>query len=480
VLPLIPILLVMAVLAADAGMVLDLPGPEPGTGLVVLLTLLPTILVVLVAGTWLWRIDRSIAQGRCRSLEGAHRVRTGATWLILFNYLAAMLLLGWLDVTRLISESWLILEALVAMGPAVLGLLALWWSWYPIERRLRDARMLRQVEVGLPGHAAPGRCSYVLAQLRINILLLLVPMLLIIGAVDWIEMGMEATGEGSASTWDGLFFGILAFVVSMGILVLTPLMAKSLLGLRPMPPGEVRDDMERICRRQSVRVRQIMLWRTGGMVVNAAVMGFIPRIRYLLLTDALLEQLPRRHVLAVMGHEVGHVRRRHMLTLFLSLFAIVAVAELAISGARELWPSFMAGDTAERDLLHLALGLLIVLPCFGWVSRRIERQADTFAVQDLSMHPDQTTEETTHGNRISPEAVDAMAGSLELIASLHGIQPRRRSWRHGAIAWRCNYLRTLVGRPCEGLGIDRTVRRILRLSVVVLLVAVVIQAGFLA
>ncbi|MEE3001667.1 MAG: hypothetical protein VX908_03110, partial [Planctomycetota bacterium] len=62
-LPLIPILLVMAVLAADAGMVLDLPGPEPGTGLVVLLTVLPTILVVLLAGAWLSRVDRNIARG---------------------------------------------------------------------------------------------------------------------------------------------------------------------------------------------------------------------------------------------------------------------------------------------------------------------------------------------------------------------------------------------------------------------------------
>ena len=478
-LQLIPILLVMAVLAADAGMVVDLPGPEPGIVQVVLLSVLPTILVVLFAWAWLWRIDRRIEQGRCRSLEGAHRVRAGATWLILFNYLGAMLFLGWLDVSRQLSASWLLLEAMVAMGPAILGLLAIWWSWYPIERRLRDARMLRQVDEGLPAHAAPGRGAYVLQQLRMNILLLLVPMLLIVCAVDWIETGAEEAAEQGTTSWNAFLFGMLSFGAALVILVLAPLIARWLLGLRSMPRGEVRDDMERICARHGVGVRDIMLWRTGGMVINAAVMGFVPLLRYLLLTDALLEQLPRRHVLAVMSHEVGHVRRRHMFTLLLSLIAIVAVAELAILGVKGVWPWFQSGDTAEHDLLHLALGLLIVIPCFGWVSRRIERQADTFAVQDLSMHPDQTTE-TTDGNRISPEAVDAMAGSLELIASLHGIQPRRHSWRHGSIAWRCAHLRSLVGRPCEGLVIDRVVSRILWFSIAVILLAGVIQVGFLS
>ena len=96
------------------------------------------------------------------------------------------------------------------------------------------------------------------------------------------------------------------------------------------------------------------------------------------------------------------------------------------------------------------------------------------------MHPEDPEAGNIEGNRITPEAVDAMAGSLEMIASLHGIQPRRRSWRHGAIAWRCGYLRTLVGRPCDGIGIDRTVRQLRLASIGVLLVGLLVQVGFLA
>ena len=50
----------------------------------------------------------------------------------------------------------------------------------------------------------------------------------------------------------------------------------------------------------------------------------------------------------------------------------------------------------------------------------------------------------------------AMAGALDSIASLQAIDPRRRSWRHGSIAWRCEYLRALVERPEDIRSIHRT------------------------
>ena len=60
----------------------------------------------------------------------------------------------------------------------------LWWAWYPIERRLHEVALLQRLDRGLPVHLPPGRWPYVLSQLRLHVLLMLVPMLLILAVAE--------------------------------------------------------------------------------------------------------------------------------------------------------------------------------------------------------------------------------------------------------------------------------------------------------
>ena len=54
-----------------------------------------------------------------------------------------------------------------------------------------------------------------------------------------------------------------------------------------------------------------------------------------------------------------------------------------------------------------------------------------------------------------------MAKALQQVADLNNISVSRHSWRHGSIAWRQNYLRSLLGKPSQGgLPIDREVMAI--------------------
>jgi hypothetical protein len=64
-----------------------------------------------------------------------------------------------------------------------------------------------------------------------------------------------------------------------------------------------------------------------------------------------------------------------------------------------------------------------------------------------------------------------MAGALGRVAALNYINPRRRSWRHGSIAWRQAYLTGLVGRNSSHLPIDRMVARLKIAAVIVLAAA---------
>ena len=67
-----------------------------------------------------------------------------------------------------------------------------------------------------------------------------------------------------------------------------------------------------LCRRVGMRYRDILLWRTQNNMGNAAVMGLVPQVRYILLSDLLLETMTESQIEAVFAHELGHIVHRHM------------------------------------------------------------------------------------------------------------------------------------------------------------------------
>ncbi len=59
-------------------------------------------------------------------------------------------------------------------------------------------------------------------------------------------------------------------------------------------------------------------------MVNAMVVGLFPILRYVVVTDRLSAELTPEEIEAVFGHEVGHVKHRHM-TYYL-FFMMVSLA----------------------------------------------------------------------------------------------------------------------------------------------------------
>ncbi len=196
-------------------------------------------------------------------------------------------------------------------------------------------------------------------------------------------------------------------------------------------------------------------------MINAAVMGLFGAMRYVLMTDALLESMTRRQIEAVMAHEIGHIRRHHMPWLLVALLACVITVAAPLLQAGRLAPAATA-DRAGLDLLTTGVvigGALAVLALFGWISRRFERQADTFAVRHVN-----------DGTAITEEAVAVVAGALGTIARLNAFAATRWSWRHGSIAWRQAYLASLVGCDASRLSIDRQVRWIKTVAALIVVV----------
>src|SRR5262249_61077825 len=115
---------------------------------------------------------------------------------------------------------------------------------------------------------------------------------------------------------------------------------------------------------------------------NAMIVGLLPRVRYVIFTDRLLDELSPDEVDAVFGHEVGHARHGHIW-----LYAAFFVLSIAVLGALALLvgqqldaagvevPEWAEGRLALVPVLVTATYLFLV---WGYLSRRCERQADVF------------------------------------------------------------------------------------------------------
>jgi hypothetical protein len=202
-------------------------------------------------------------------------------------------------------------------------------------------------------------------------------------------------------------------------------------------------------------------------MLNGAVIGITPWLRYIVLTDALLESLDEAEVEAVAAHEVAHVRKRHMLWLAL---AVIGAALLFGEGAALALER--AGLPGPLAVWVAAAGSLVaVLLVLGAVSRRFEWQADAFAARHLSraVGGGETGEQDTaeldtaeqENATITEAGAQAMSTALGRVARLNGFPETRFTWRHGSIATRRKRLLALVGTPAARLPIDRGVRRVM-------------------
>ena len=184
---------------------------------------------------------------------------------------------------------------------------------------------------------------------------------------------------------------LLGFAAAL-VFLTAPWMLKRIWITQPLPEGPLRTRLQSLCERTGLKCADILAWQTGGMVVNAAVMGLLRPLRYVLLSDALLESMSEKQIEAVFGHEAGHVRHHHIQ--FFLLFAVASM--LVVSGLMEVLVRFTSGPDAWFQLSLTAvqiIGFATILclwaTVFGFISRRFERQADLFGARTVTPEHDE-------------------------------------------------------------------------------------------
>ena len=412
---------------------------------------------------WVARLDR---------IASMYRVAVLGLWVM-------DLYLGLLIALRNFIGDLVLLDELAAMIPTLALIVWAWTSYYPIDRLLREATLIRRIDSGQPVHPIWTLGQYLIAQLRHQVSLLLVPLLALLA---WMETIYFLLPDGPGSYQVGLILAGTCVVF-----LLAPTAIRHMWDTAPLPAGELRKALTRMCTTYRVGVSELLLWRTFGGLINAAVMGIIGPLRYILLTDALLEALPLRQVEAVMAHELAHVRRHHMFWLLIVAAGSSALFQTVWGFAASMLIRFLPPSDTVPVIAGLSLdllnnteviatvaaggGIICWLLAFGWVSRRFERQADVFAVQHLARQVASNQSDGTVAQ--SPATVDqasiiTMVTALQQVAVLNHTATTRQSWRHGSIAWRQNYLKGLLGQPVDRLQIDRQVLRIKLVSILLL------------
>jgi Zn-dependent protease with chaperone function len=345
----------------------------------------------------------------------------------------------------------------VAIAPWVAMQAAHWWGLTPAVRAITGHPWSR---IGLMMH-----------QFRFGVL----PMALVLPLFDigpWIAHSWNIE-SWFTSYWGLLLGAYIAQLAMIALLIVLPLLLMPLWGAKPMFASELEQLMRDACRRMGVRVAGLMRWPVpGGRVYNAAVVGLMPQLRYVLFTDDLMRDLPPQQLLAVLGHELGHARHGHLWLYFLFANTTVMISFLIdhhlpglvrplLGGQPE--HGMMGADDPFAPLVKMVVGLGVMAVLFrlvfGYLSRACERQADLAGAELVG---DART----------------MGDALKSVARLSGQPENEPSWRHYSIADRVAFLERVQRQP-ELAGWHNHLVRSMRNGLIVLLCTLFVAAWLL-
>lgn len=243
----------------------------------------------------------------------------------------------------------------------------------------------------------------------------------------------------SSTEGELLFFVVLIVTMSFA----APFLIIKAWQCKPLKTSEKTSMIDHICHKTGIKFREILEWPLkGGNAITAGVMGVFSRFRYLLITPALLRSMESDEIGAVIAHEIGHVKYKHMLLYlvvigsfsFTSIIASPSVEEILIfSGVL----SFFSGQTNDFTLsavsyipgiLSVVFFIIFIRFVFGFFMRHFERQADTYSVRVMG----------------SPAP---LVKAFYRIVLLTRQNPDKPSWHHFSISQRIDYVLRTEGSP---------------------------------
>jgi len=181
----------------------------------------------------------------------------------------------------------------------------------------------------------------------------------------------------------------LVSLVQIVLALLYPVLIAPLFNtFAPIEDERLAAKINRLMEENGIRVKKVLQMdaATRSQHTNAYFTGF-GKTKQIVLYDTLLQTHPDDEILAVLAHEAGHWRKKHVLKQ-LFLFAAATLLVFYLSHRLLDWPELDLAFGFETAKSYVSLFLLMIfwqkagyflLPLYMALSRRYERQADAFA-----------------------------------------------------------------------------------------------------
>ncbi len=310
-------------------------------------------------------------------------------------------------------------EAVLFLGIFVSYLVIIWVCAWKVQNKLFAVSVSKK--------------SFVLSNISFSLPAFL-PWFLLSLVADIIQILPFEQPKKFLSTPGGEIFYVLLFLFAVA--VFGPLLIQKMWRCTPLENGEHRQNIENLCKRAGLGYSDILVWNLfGGTMITAAVMGLVPKFRYILVTPGLINNLTPEEIDAVISHEIGHVKKFHMY-FYLFFFAGYIACIYAFFNPLLIFiyysdtvfklASFLgiSTDTAGSFIFSITLILLFLVYfryLFGFFMRNFERQADTYVYSIIG-------------------DASYLITTFMKIAGFGRQSPEKPNWHHFSISERINFL----------------------------------------
>jgi Zn-dependent protease with chaperone function len=278
------------------------------------------------------------------------------------------------------------------------------------------------------------RKTYIWSNISFSVPILL-PWVFLSGIADIIQALPFRIPKIFLSTPEGqvLYFLVFLFAVAL----IAPAMIQKFWRCKPLEEGTLRRRIETLCRKAGLEYANILYWPIfGGRMITAGVMGLIKKFRYILVTKALFHHLDSSEIDAVIAHEIGHVKKKHLMyyMVFFAGFMLInyATYHLLLYAVIFIEPIFLfithfgfdqaTLNSAVFGLIFIFSFLIYFRYIFGYFMRNFERQADCYVYTLF-------------------DSAQPLVSTMEKIALTSGQPPDKPNWHHYSISERIAYLK---------------------------------------
>jgi Zn-dependent protease with chaperone function len=277
------------------------------------------------------------------------------------------------------------------------------------------------------------RKTYIWSNISFSVPILL-PWVFLSGIADIIQALPFEIPKKFLSKPEGQVLYFLVFLLAVAMVA--PAMIQKFWRCKPLEEGTLRRRIEALCSKAGLEYANILYWPIfGGRMITAGVMGLIKKFRYILVTKALFHHLDSTEIDAVIAHEIGHVKKKHLIyyMVFFAGFMIINYATFdlifyVIIFTEPLFLFFNRLGFDQTTLYSAVFGLIFILSfliyfryIFGYFMRNFERQADGYVYTLF-------------------DSAQPLVTTLEKIVLTSGQPPDKPNWHHFSISERIAYL----------------------------------------